>query len=577
MSYPNIKDPKFYNKINRKYNKYIIPNKKRTMKQICFPKEFKLQIPQRFLADFVNPKTPYKGILVFHQIGAGKTCAAVNICEKWKNHKKPIVLAPASLTGNFRDELRSQCAGNQYLKKSERKRLKELHPSDKEYKKIIEASNKRIDKYYRIYSYNKFIDLYENDEISLKNSILLIDEIQNMVSECGKFYEVLYEAIHTAPPSLRVVLLSATPMFDKPIEIALTLNLLSLPVEIPIGREFEKTFIKKRVNAKGKYIYTAKNLDIFKERIKGFISYYRGAPPYVYPSSKIRYVRCEMSDFQYRSYLTVKSTEEMHVAGSIRKFRTGAILDLPTSFFLGTRMISNIAFPNKGIGEDGYKSFKKKCLSLERLEQFSTKFYTIINKINKSWGPVFVYSNFKEYGGIRSLTKVLDYIGYKNYCKYGEGKKRYAVWSGDAKSSLREEIKAVFNQRDNYNGSKIKIIIGSPSSKEGISFYNIQQIHILEPYWNFSRMLQIIGRGVRYCSHKNLEEHKRKVKIYIYLSTHPSTEESIDEYIMNLALTKHKLISQFELALKESAVDCTLFKHANVYKKEGEDDIKCDI
>lgn len=576
MPYPDINDPNFYSKLNKKFDKFKIPNKKKSMNQICFPKEYKLQIPQQFLANYINPKTPYKGILIFHRIGAGKTCTAVNLCEQWKKHKKIIVVTPASLKGNFLNELRSPCAGNNYLKNSERKQLQKLHPSDKEYKDIIKKSDKRINKYYNVYSYNKFIELYNNDELSLRNTLLVIDEIQNMVSEKGTYYQCLYNAIHNAPNSLRVVLLSATPMFDKPIEIALTMNLLRIPFELPIGNEFDDTFIKKSITHNGKYKYKAKNLDIFKERIKGFVSYYRGAPPYVFPESKLRYVHCEMSDFQYKSYVTALSTEENYIKRSIQKFRKGAILDLPNSFFIGTRMISNIAFPNKGVGEKGYESFKKSCLSLDKLEQYSIKFYTIITKILRSWGPVFIYSNFKEYGGIKSLTKVLDYIGFKDYCKYGEGKKRYAIWSGDCKNELREEIKAVFNQKNNYNGSKIKIIIGSPSSKEGISFYNVQQIHILEPYWNFSRMLQIIGRGVRYCSHKNLPEEKRKVKIYVYLATHPEEEESIDEYIMNLAIKKHKLITQFETALKESAVDCKLFKKGNVYKENNEKDIKCD-
>ena len=55
------------------------------MKEICFPKKYTLQLPQKFVAEFINPKTPYKGLLLFHKIGAGKTCGAINIAEKWKN------------------------------------------------------------------------------------------------------------------------------------------------------------------------------------------------------------------------------------------------------------------------------------------------------------------------------------------------------------------------------------------------------------------------------------------------------------------------------------------------------------
>ena len=237
-------------------------------------------------------------------------------------------------------------------------------------------------------------------------------------------------------------------------------------------------------------------------------------------------------------------------------------------------MISNIAFPNKGIKEEGYKSFTKKQIVGENLKNYSTKFYSIMAKIKCSKGPVFVYSNFKEYGGIKSFVKVLEVYGYKNYNTYGEGRKRYAIWSGDEKNSVREEMKAVYNQPSNINGSKLKIFVGSPSVKEGISLYNVRQIHILEPYWNWSRMQQIIGRGIRYCSHKMLPEDERFVKVYVYIATHPYEKETVDQYIMNLAKIKNKLIEQFENALKESAVDCEIFKYGNILA--GENNIVCE-
>ena len=581
MPFPDIKDDEFYKKINSKYKRYTIPKKRKTFNQICFPKEFELQIPQKFLSKYIHPNSPYKGVIIFHKIGAGKTCTAVRIGEEWKKHRKVIVVTPASLKGNFRNELRSQCAGNDYLTENERKKLSKFHPSSNEYKDIIDISDDRINKHYKIFSYNKFVDLATEGEISFHNSVLIVDEIQNMVSEEGIFYETLYNAIQYAPSSLRVVLLSATPMFDKPVEIALTMNLLKLPVEIPTGREFEKMFIRSRKGRDEKYHYKAKNLDMFKEMIKGYASYFRGAPPYAFPHSQIRVVKCEMSSFQYKSYLTVKNNEEKRdklkkLRKSHKIFEDGDIIHLPNNFFIGTRFISNVAFPNKNIGEKGYHSFKDDCLSMEKLYKFSTKFYKILSKVNKCTGTVFIYSNFKEYGGIRSFIKVLEGQGYMNYVEEGEGRRRFAVWSGDESIETKEEIKAVFNQQTNANGSKLKIMLGSPSSKEGISFYNVQQVHILEPYWNYSRMLQIIGRAVRYCSHKNLEEEKRAVRVYIYIATHPKEEESIDEYIMNLALKKNKLIGEFERALKEAAVDCHLFKNANVYKDLGEE-LECDI
>lgn len=561
--YPKIKDKDFSKKINKVFKKYKIEEKKSSMKDICFPKSFTHSKPQNFVSKYINPETPYTDLLIYHNIGSGKTCAAINIAEQWKKKRKILVVVPASLKGNFRTELKSLCAGNSYLTNKERKLLKDLHPTDNEYKKIMKESDIRIDKIYNIMSYNKFIDLCKVKKIELDNKLLIIDEIQNLISEKGSNYKILYKTIEKAPKNLRLILLSATPIFDKPIEIGLTLNLLRLPNKIPL-KDFNTLFMEKYTNKKITD-YKAINMDKFKNFIKGFISYYRGAPPYTYPEKEIKYVKCNMENFQYKSYLTVLSKEIK------KKEFSGDILKLPNDFFIGSRIISNVAFPNKGINEKGFKSFTGTKLKLENLKKYSIKFYKILKKIKNCKGTIFIYSNFKEFGGIKSLVQVLEYYKYKNYVEHGEGNKRFAIWSGDEVTSLKEEIKTIFNQKENKDGSKIKIILGSPSIKEGVSLLRVQQVHILEPYWNLSRLEQIIGRAVRYCSHKDVKKKERKVKVFIYISSHQKEKESIDEYIQKLAFSKNKLIKDFENALKEISVDCYLNKNAN------EKNIKCQL
>lgn len=578
MSYPNINDNNFNEKITNKFIDYKIPKRKKSFEQICFPKKFKLQPQQVLLSKFINPNTPYNGVLVYHKIGSGKTCTAISIAEQWIGIRKIIVVVPASLIGNFRGELRSKCAGNTYLTDMEREKLKELAPSNPEYKKIIKKSNDIIDEYYNIYSYHKFVQLLEDNKLSLRNSILIIDEIQNMVSEGGKFYNVLYNSINNAPLNLKLVLLSATPMFDKPVEIALTMNLLKIPFELPTGKEFERMFIKVRRNKKtNELVYSAKNLDIFKERIRGYVSYYAGASLEAFPRTIIKYVKCEMQEFQYKSYLTVLKNETSEFATNInniiRAFQVGEIRDLPNNFFIGTRIISNIAFPNRSTGKTGLDSLKGKELKLDNLVNYSTKFYEIIKRINKSGGPVYVYSSFKEYGGLWSFVKVLESQGYKDFAVHGVGRKRFALLTGDEKKEYKNQVVNVYNNINNINGNKIKILLLSSSSKEGISLYNVRQAHILEPYWNWSRMSQVIGRSARHCSHKHLPEDKRIVRVYIYIATHPDMEISVDQYIAKMAIKKHKLISEFEQALKEIAFDCELNKNASI---EAGDDINCD-
>jgi len=116
-------------------------------------------------------------------------------------------------------------------------------------------------------------------------------------------------------------------------------------------------------------------------------------------------------------------------------------------------------------------------------------------------------------------------------------------------------------------------MLGSPSIKEGVSLLRVSQVHILEPYWNLSRIKQIIGRAIRFCSHKDLPKRRNFVDIYLYLATYPG-KKTIDQYIWNLAKKKNKLIKSFEIALKEMAIDCKLFYERNV---DEENELNCYI
>tara|TARA_B100000768_G_scaffold181389_1_gene204186 strand:- start:2419 stop:4104 length:1686 start_codon:yes stop_codon:yes gene_type:complete len=548
-----------YNNINKKFKKYKLQPSNDSMKKICLPKKFKLQPSQKFLADYFTSKNVHPGLLIYHKIGAGKTCTAINIAERLKKKMQVMVVLPAALIGSFKSELRSQCAGDIYLTNSERKKLEKLKPSDEKFKKIIKKSNKQIDKYYTIYSYHKFVALAKEKKINLNNHLLIIDEVQNMISMTGTFYKNLKESVDKAK-NLKTVLLSATPMFDKPVEIALTLNLLKPRRELPIGCDFNKKFLKIKHNREGPY-YKANRIRSFKRMIRGLVSYYRGAPTNAFPEENFKLVKCKMSVFQYKSYLTVLNNEKKFKRGS---FRNVDILKLSNNFFSGPRMISNIAFPNKSFGINGYKSLTKENMKMSEIKNYSQKFYKILKKLKQAEGPVFVYSNFSNYGGLKSFVKFIENHGFKNYKECGEGKKRYAVWTGDESHEIKEEIKYVYNRKENINGERIKIMLGSPSIKEGVSLLRTEQVHILEPYWNISRMLQIIGRAIRFCSHKDVKRYRRHVDVFLYLSTYPD-EYTIDEYIYDLAQKKKKLIGSFETALKEMAIDCKLFYHRNVY------------
>jgi hypothetical protein len=564
--YPDLNDNDFYKFIKEKYSKFEIPKSKKSINDFCFPKKYQLQLPQKFLSEFINPDTPYRGLLVYHQIGSGKTCTAISIAENFKGKKKILIVVPASLKGNFRKELRSQCADDTYLTSEERKLLDILKPSSEEYQNIIAKSDARIDKYYNIYSYHKFVNLINKKEIELNNSLLIIDEVQNMISETGVFYETLYNFIHKTPSNAnnRIVILTATPIFDKPVEIALTMNLILRGKQLPTGQDFINTFMDIKYTDKG-IEYSTKNLNLFKEYVRGYVSYFRGAPPYVFPKKEIIMENVKMSDIQVNAYKQIFHEE------SKRKLTDYVNKDISNNFYIGSRAASNIVYPNGTIRKKGFESLAEHDLKESEIIKYAPKFLKILKKIKKCNGPIFVYSNFKNYGGLKPFIMLLEYHSFKNYTTDGEGDNRYAILSGDQDIVIKDEIVNVFNKKENMDGSKLKVILGT--IREGISLLRVKEVHVMDPSWNYSRLDQIIGRAIRFCSHKDLPEKERAVKVYIYLADHPNIKLSVDKYMMDVSLTKERIKNSFLRALKESAIDCQLFYNANVYP--GEEKIMC--
>lgn len=109
------------------------------------------------------------------------------------------------------------------------------------------------------------------------------------------------------------------------------------------------------------------------------------------------------------------------------------------------------------------------------------------------------------------------------------------------------------------------------SGAEGISLKNVRQVHIVEPYWNYIRLNQVIGRAVRTCSHINLPPEDRNVTCYIYycVFTEKQIKDSFtiktkdkgkttDEYIYGIAKRKAAVINSLLELLHKASVDCGL-------------------
>ena len=62
---------------------------------------------QNFVRDFLSRGSPYRGLLVYHGLGTGKTCTSIAAAEAlyWGGQKKIFVLTPATLSNNYRKDL----------------------------------------------------------------------------------------------------------------------------------------------------------------------------------------------------------------------------------------------------------------------------------------------------------------------------------------------------------------------------------------------------------------------------------------------------------------------------------------
>jgi hypothetical protein len=70
---------------------------------------------QQFIREYLRSATPYRGLLVYHGLGSGKTCSAIAAAEALfgTSNKKIIVMTPGSLRANFQGQI-SFCGFRHY-------------------------------------------------------------------------------------------------------------------------------------------------------------------------------------------------------------------------------------------------------------------------------------------------------------------------------------------------------------------------------------------------------------------------------------------------------------------------------
>lgn len=162
-------------------------------------------------------------------------------------------------------------------------------------------------------------------------------------------------------------------------------------------------------------------------------------------------------------------------------------------------------------------------------------------------GPSLVYSYFSSAEGAAIFSMILQAHGWDNFTDATIGSKelgrakRFAFFRGGMDQSLKRNILRVFNSKENVNGQLIRTIFVTQAAAEGISLFNIRQIHIMEPHWDNVMIEQVIGRGFRILAHRYIKDPvDREINVFRYYCKRP------EEAALNKWSNKHALGNYYD-------------------------------
>lgn len=148
--------------------------------------DFSLMSHQKIIKDYINLYTPYRGLLLYHGLGSGKTCSSIAIAEGMKNDKEVVVMTPASLYTNFNEELKK--CGDILYRKDQSWTFLENNINNKtiikKYSKLLNVSDSYIKKNNGLWVVE---EKSNNIELSTEQKKLLDEQINVMINNKYKF------------------------------------------------------------------------------------------------------------------------------------------------------------------------------------------------------------------------------------------------------------------------------------------------------------------------------------------------------------------------------------------------------
>jgi hypothetical protein len=283
---------------------------------------------QKIVREYMNLYTPYRGLLLYHGLGSGKTCSSIAIAEGLKSYRRIIVMTPASLKRNYIEEIKK--CGDLIYRKNQFWEWMSVESNDELIEPLSAALGLPIDyiktnrgawlvnikkpanypdlstsdkkslnnqldeminyKYWFInynglrremfnkYTHNLEKNIFDNAVVIIDEAHNLISRIVNKINKASKFAEAKKgpgTLMHSdlslqiyefllRAEGCRIVLLTGTPIINYPNEIGILFNIL---------RGYIKTWTFK-LDTKGKSVSKELILDWFsKEKVLDYIDY----------------------------------------------------------------------------------------------------------------------------------------------------------------------------------------------------------------------------------------------------------------------------------------------------------------
>lgn len=459
-------------------------------------------------------KSKYKGMLLYHKLGSGKTCTSIMIADemlKRKKVNKVFVLSPGSLRSGWVEEYCQICGDN---------------------KKLLESK-------YTFITYNYMVG---NNLPDFNNSLVIIDEVHNLINgvkNLSKHPVLIYDKLILS--DCCILALSGTPVYNYVYEFALLGNLLKPGGEFPDlrkGTDIDSFIFMNLFDISDDGTLKPKNKTTMKRKLEGIISYYPGAGAEFVPEIKeMEPIKAVMTKDQEINYWEQKLQEDRlskppskHLkVKDPKKYEELSKLYVMAKKNILSRKASNFFYPDD-ISKESDLPLKmggwvKKTLFSdgELYSRYSTKFTALLLNIVMHLNEKHVlFTSFKNKSGVYLLKTILGMCGIRS-----------EIFSGDLDDSQRKNILKNFNSPKNIHGDVIKVLLVTEAGAEGISILDTRHMHILESSNRMSRTIQAIGRVARFKSHMRLPLEDRNVKVWRYWSIGSPNDITVSKKIID--------------------------------------------